>query len=119
MISSSLLIVGIAAVVVGVNVALALHEHQRKVGRALLITEKRMESLLLLFPGSLELSEGVHPNSGFEGFSEDGRPGGDKFRVTYTVTPEGEGSTGQRVDVSISWDERLGERSLSLTTVRD
>lgn len=120
LISSTLLIVGISSVLVGVSVALALHEHERKVQRALLVCEKRMESLLLLFPGSLELNEGIHPATGFEGFTDDGRPGGTFFRITYKVTAlvDGTGAIGQKLDVTIKWDERLGERELTLTTAR-
>lgn len=119
MLSSTLLIIGITAVVVGVTVALALHEHERKVARALVIAEKRMEDLLLLFRNSTELSPGLHPPTGFEGFSENGRPGGTQFRVVYTATPAPAGSIGQTIEVTVSWDERLGERSLSLATARD
>ena len=120
LVSSTLLIVGISSVVVGVSVALALHEHERKVGRGLLIAEKRMESLLLFFPGSPELVEGVHPTTGFEGFNEDGRPGGRDFRVTYFITGivDGSGTTGFKLDVTVKWDERTGERELTLTTAR-
>lgn len=116
--SSTLLLIGISAVVITVNVALALHEHQRKVARALVIAEKRTESLLLLFEGSLDLTDGVHPPSGFEGFTEAGRPGGTTFRLTYTVTPAESPRIGTGLDITVSWDERIGERSLTLSTVR-
>ncbi|MDP2342568.1 MAG: hypothetical protein Q8O67_16545 [Deltaproteobacteria bacterium] len=116
--SSSMLLIGITAVVVTVNIALVLHEHQRKVARALIIAEKRTESLLLLFEGSLDLADGKHPTVGFEGFTEAGRPGGNAFRVTYVVTPGEAPKIGTGLDITVAWDERIGERSLTLSTVR-
>ena len=118
MLSSTLLLIGISAIVVTVNVALAVHEHQRKVSRALIIAEKRTESLLLLFEGSVDLTDGVHPATGFEGFTEAGRPGGNTFRVNYTVTPAAGARIGTALDVTVGWDERIGARSLTLSTVR-
>ena len=120
-ISSTLLVVGIAAVVVGANIAISLQEHQRRLGHALVVAERRMESLLLLMPGVPELTDGRHPAVGTEGFSEDGRPGGSAFRVSYFVTPliDGTGAVGQRVVVTVEWDERVGRREISLTTARN
>lgn len=119
--SSSILIIGISGLLVGVTVALNVHEHQRKVARALLIAERRMESLLVVFPGTPDVDAGRHPAEGFELFDELGRPGGNKFRVHYTITGRGaDGADGGfTVEVTVAWDERFGERTLSLETERN
>ena len=65
-ISATMLLLGISGLVMGVHIAVGQHEHNRKLAQALVIAEKRMEALLLLFPTSSELSDGRHPEGGFE-----------------------------------------------------
>jgi Tfp pilus assembly protein PilV len=115
-VSGTLLVIGIAGVLVGATVAIGLHEHQKKVGQAVVIAEQRMESLLLLFPSSTELVAGRHPASGFVSFDADGRPGGDAFRASYEVSAAN--PVGQRVALTVEWDERGRTRSFELVTVR-
>ncbi len=125
MLASTMLITGITAIIACVHLATRQQEHNRKVGQGLLIAERRMEELLLLFPSSLELSEGRHPQSAFERFSADGRPGGEAFRLSYVVTlatprdaPPEDRLPGIVLELTVAWDEALGERSLQLRTVR-
>jgi hypothetical protein len=125
-ISSSMLLVGITGITMGVHVATRQHEHDRKVAAALIIAERRMEELLLLFPSSLELSDGRHPEDGFELFGSDGRRAPDgEFRLSYTATPATPPGASQEdilpgliLDVRVAWDESVGERKLDLRTVR-
>jgi prepilin-type N-terminal cleavage/methylation domain-containing protein len=125
MISASMLLIGITAIIMGVHVATRQQEHNRKVGQALLIAERRMEELLMLFPSSLELTDGRHPPAEFEQFDSDGRKDGDDFRLFYDVslaTPPGappeDRLPGIIIEVTIAWDEAVGARSLQLRTVR-
>ena len=123
MIASSMLLIGIAGIVMGTHIATQQHEHDRKVALALLVAERRMEELLLLFPTAAELAEGRHPEEGFEAFDADGRPGAAVYRVSYTSTPASSvGNTpalpGTILELTIAWDEAIGERSIQLRTVR-
>lgn len=126
LISSTMLIIGISGIVMGAQFATRQHEHDRKVGTAITIAERRMEELLLLFPTSLLLTDGRHPEDGFERFGADGARGGDgSFRLFYVVTPATPGGAppeqripGLILEVSIAWDEAVGERSIQLRTVR-
>ncbi len=124
MIASSMLLIGIAGIVMGTHIATQQHEHDRKVAMALLVAERRMEELLLLFPTAVELAEGRHPEEGFEGFDADGRPGAATvYRVSYTSTPASSGGNtpalpGTILELTIAWDEAVGERSIQLRTVR-
>ena len=129
-ISSTLLIIGISALVVGAHIAIQQHEHNRKVARALIVAEERMEALLMLFPTSDELEEGRHPASDFERFDANGRPAKSPdpglYRVHYTVTlsppidgaEDGSRLPGLILETTIAWDESLGERDITLRTVR-
>jgi type II secretory pathway pseudopilin PulG len=116
LVAATLLVAGLAALLVAITVAMSLHEHQRKVAAAVVIAEAQMENLLLLFPGSTELTDGRHPASGFVGFEEDGRPGGAAFRSFYVARPVT--PVGVALDLTIAWDERSGEKSFQLSTVR-
>jgi prepilin-type N-terminal cleavage/methylation domain-containing protein len=122
MIASSMLLVGIAGIVVGTTIATQQHEHDRKVAVALIVAERRMEELLLLFPASLDLTSGRHPADDFETFDAEGRPGGTAYRLFYTATPPTSAGAasipGTVLEVTIAWDESMGERSIQLRTVR-
>jgi len=125
MISASMLLIGITAIIMGVHVATRQQEHNRKVGQALIVAERRVEELLMLFPSSLELTDGRHPPADFERFDSQGRKDGDDFRLFYDVslaTPPGappeDRLPGIIIDVTIAWDEAVGSRSLQLRTVR-
>lgn len=133
MISSAILLIGITALVMGVHVAIGQHAHNRKLAQALIVAEKRMEAVLLLFPTSSDLRDGRHPEAGFEFFSEVGRPvlvpattapnDVPGFRLFFTVTPsaisEGDDPiVGLRVELTVRWNENLGERQLVLRTAR-
>ncbi len=133
MMSSAILLIGITALVMGVHVAIGQHAHNRKLAQALIIAEKRMEAVLLLFPTSTDLRDGRHPETGFEFFGEQGRPLGLPtdtdpkdllgFRAFYSVTPsaisEGDDPIiGLRVELTVVWNETLGERNLVLRTAR-
>ncbi len=125
-VSSSMLLVGITGITMGVNVASRQHEHDRKVASAIVIAERRMEELLLLFPTSLLLSDGRHPAEGFERFGADGKRRDDgEFRLFYVATPATPPGAaiedtlpGLILEVQIAWDESVGERKLDLRTVR-
>ncbi|HEY1101272.1 MAG TPA: prepilin-type N-terminal cleavage/methylation domain-containing protein [Myxococcota bacterium] len=130
LVAATILIVGITALVVGVQVAIVQHEHNRKLALALQIAERRLEGLLLLFPTSSDLRDGRHPEDDFERFDPDsGRsiftatPAPDDYRLFYTVTPSaitlGEDPIiGLRIELTIAWQESMGERSLVLRTAR-
>jgi prepilin-type N-terminal cleavage/methylation domain-containing protein len=126
MITSAMLLIGITGLIAGVHVATRQQEHNRRVANALIIAEHRLEELLLLFPTSLALTDGRHPETGFELFSESGvRDAGDDFRLFYDVSfaspPDAEPDDrlpGVVLEVTIAWDETTGERNLSLRTVR-
>lgn len=124
-ISSTMLLVGITGIVMGTQLATKQHEHDRKVATAIVVAERRMEELLLLFPTSLDLSDGRHPVTGFETFDGEGRRGGTVYRLFYTSTPATPPGADARdripgviLEVTIAWDESIGERSIQLRTVR-
>ncbi len=128
LISSSILLIGITGLVISTHVATNLHAHHRKLSQGLLIAERRMEALLMLFPSSVALSDGRHPGGGFEFFAEDGTPLPDNqnatYRVFYECTPRGIGSEevepliGLTIALTVAWDEGSGERTVSLRTAR-
>jgi len=125
-ITSSMLLLGISGLIAGVHVASRQQEHNRRVANGLIIIERRLEELLLLFPTSLLLTDGRHPDAGFELYSESGvRDAGNAFRLFYVVdfasepnAPPEERLPGVVINVTILWEESGGERSLSLRTVR-
>jgi hypothetical protein len=128
LISSSMLLIGITGLVMAAHVATSQHAHHRKLSQGLLIAERRMEALLMLFPSSVELSDGRHPGGGFEFFAADGASLPDSvnatYRVFYECTPRGIGSTevepliGLTIALTVAWDEGSGERTVSLRTAR-
>jgi hypothetical protein len=128
MISASMLIVGITGLVMAAHVATNQHAHHRKMSQALLVAERRMEALLMLFPSSLSLSDGRHPGGGFEFFAGDGRPLPDNvnatYRLFYECVPRGIGGSatepliGLTITLTIAWDETGGERTVVLRTAR-
>lgn len=125
LISATMLLVGITGIIMGTHIATKQHEHDRKVAVAILVAERRMEELLLLFPTSLELADGRHPGDGFETFDAEGRRGGSVYRLFYTSTPATppgappeERIPGVILEVTIAWDESVGERSIQLRTAR-
>jgi prepilin-type N-terminal cleavage/methylation domain-containing protein len=124
MIASSMLLVGIAGIVFGTQIATQQHAHDRKVSVALLLAERRMEEVLMLFPSSVELADGRHPAQGFDTFDENGRPGGTAYRSFYTSMPASavavvnQAVPGTVVELTVAWDEAVGERSIQLRTVR-
>lgn len=128
MISASMLIVGITGLVMAAHVATNQHQHHRKMSQALLIAERRMEALLMLFPSSLLLSDGRHPAGGFEFFSDDGRVLPDNtnatYRLFYECVPRGIGGSpddpliGLTITMTVAWDETGGERTVILRTAR-
>lgn len=128
MISASMLLVGISGLVMAAQVATQQHTHHRKMSRALLIAEQRLEAVLLLFPSSLHLSDGRHPAGGFEFFDGDGRPLPDNegavFRLFYECVPRGIGGSasdpliGLTITLTVVWNENGGERTVVLRTAR-
>ncbi len=114
--SGTLLLGGIAGILLAASVAFGLQEHRQKVGRAVVIAEQQMENLLLLFPNSPALTVGRHPDNGFFLFDETGRPGGEAFRSSYVVSAAQ--PVGLRIALTLEWDERGRTRSFDLTTVR-
>jgi hypothetical protein len=128
MISASILIVGITSLVMAAHVATNQHAHHRKMSQALLIAERRMEALLMLFPSSLSLADGRHPGGGFEFFADDGSPLPDNtnaiYRLFYECVPRGIGESagepliGLNITLTVAWDENGGERTVVLRTAR-
>lgn len=128
MISASILIVGITGLVMAAHIATNQHTHHRKMSQGLLIAERRMEALLMLFPSSLLLSDGRHPADGFEFFADDGSPLRDDtnatYRMFYECVPRGIGTNGNEpligltITLTVAWDENGGERTVVLRTAR-
>lgn len=129
-ISATMLIVGISGLVVGAHLAIRQHEHNRKVAVGLVLLEKKLEALLMLFPTSEELEEGRHPAADFERFTAEGGPvagGADEglYRFFYVVSlaapidgNDGDILPGVIIEATVAWDESLGERDITIRTVR-
>lgn len=117
MIASVILLIGIAAVVMGLRSAHGVSAHQRYVTQALHATESVMEDLLFRNAGHADLSAGNH---GPRWFNEVGieTPNTSVFRVDWNVVGETPFGGMKRITVTTTWQEGDRARKISITTDR-
>ncbi len=115
-VASSLLGIGLAAVMTAYGSVTALEAHQERVSAAMHLAEGHLEALLLRYPDDEDLGANGH---GPEHFTIDGSataaPG--FFVLTWNVDA-GPIARTRRITVDVSWTELRGTQKISLATHR-
>jgi hypothetical protein len=115
MIASSLLGIGLAAMMTAYGQATSLESHQERVTAALHLAEGQLENLLLRYPDSPDLALTDHPALTF---AADGTPSTTPFfEVGWAVTA-GPIPRTRRIEVTVTWNEPRGPQTLTLATHR-
>jgi prepilin-type N-terminal cleavage/methylation domain-containing protein len=117
MIASSLLGIGLAAVMTAYGSVSALEAHQERVSAALHLAEGQLEELLLRYPDDDDLDEDDH---GPQHYTIDGTPVTSPafFQLSWDVQP-GPIARTRRVSVEVRWSEQQrGTQTITLTTHR-
>jgi Tfp pilus assembly protein PilV len=116
MLAGSILLMGLGGVVSALGSGQAVNTHTHAVSTAVLVGERAMERLLLLPTGHSELSTTIsHTGATYGSHAQ--------LDATGIYTPTWNVSAGPidgtlRIDVTVSWPERSGTKSLTLTTYR-
>jgi prepilin-type N-terminal cleavage/methylation domain-containing protein len=129
--AGAILGVGLAATFTAYGTSTQLFEHQRHTTHGIHLTEGKLEELLLRTSSDPELQVG--PTFGPEWFTSEGFASSGpcpaavalppltpecRYRVTWTTTPGGVPRV-RIVTVTVAWNERGVERSLTLATQRN
>ena len=116
MIASSLLGIGLAAVMTAYSSATGIEAHQERVSAALHLAEGQLEDLLLRYPDDEDLDTVTHAA---RHFTIEGSPVSTPsfFELTWTVAA-GPIPRTRRVTVDVRWPEARGQQTITLTTHR-
>jgi len=116
MIASSLLGIGLAAMMTAYGQATSLESHQERVTTALHLAEGQLENLLLRYPDSPDLAQTGHTALTF---AADGTPSPPTpfFRLEWAVMA-GPIPRTRRIMVRVTWNEPRGPQTLDLSTHR-
>lgn len=122
MVSSAILLVGIAAFVSAYASAMNLNEHQRHMTHVLDISEAVTEEMLLMFNSDQDLKDGEHLEKRF--YDKDGielTNADDEnrfFTVGWIVTANDPVPNVRKLEIEISWEERGVKKTFLVTTFR-
>lgn len=113
--SSTVLLLGLAGTVSGIASAMDMYRHQRHMTQAMQICEGLMEELLLRYPSSDDLDEGVHTGPQFN--DSGSRVDSDGlYQSSWTVTGDKPIHGIKEIVVTVTWTNGL--RPVSLVTYR-
>ncbi len=116
LISGSMLVLGLAAVLSFVSSTSGVAAHQRHITQAAHVAELQMEKLLLLPPDEARLTNGVHVGPQYD---EIGTPSGSgEYQTTWTVAVDSPVTGTRRLTVTVTWSEQGTPRSTTLVTIR-
>ena len=117
MMSGSILLLGLAAVITAMTTHIAMNEHHRHTTQAIHITEGVLEELLLAFPGDDDLAIAAH---GPLHFSRQGHQtaAASVYQVNWTVLGSNPMAGMKKVQVTTTWTEKAGPRKYSVYTFR-
>ena len=117
MISSAILIAGIAGVFSGYVVVQHSYAHQQDVAIATQCAEGWMEQVVVLNPGSTHLAAGHHGTRFYDDAGHIANFG--KFALTWDVTLDVPIQGMRQVKVTVSWHAGDMDHSVDFTTFRD
>lgn len=117
MISSSILLIGLAAVVSGMAAYTKVQEHQRHMTQAIHIAESAMEEIILAYPSDDDLLVGGHGPIHYDSLGHE-VAGSGTYQVTWAVADASPIPGIKRVDVTVTWNEGTGVKTYALTTWR-
>ncbi|HEY1097607.1 MAG TPA: prepilin-type N-terminal cleavage/methylation domain-containing protein [Myxococcota bacterium] len=122
MIASTLLGIGLAAVLTAMSSASSLNAHQDRMTMGMHLAEARMEELLLLYPDAEALESGTHPPVVF---TKNGRATTSSatgtnapfFSVEWAIAA-GPIPRTRKLDVTVRWREPTGDQRVTFTSHR-
>ena len=117
MISAGLMGIGFTGVISAITSTSAQMAHQKYVTEAVNVAESMMEDLLTRRRNDPDLTEGEHNGPSFNEVGE--RRSGGLFRTTWKISDEdGALDLLKRMKVTVTWDEKGTDKTISFTTLR-
>lgn len=117
MVAATFYLVSLAGVLMGIEAARGMYEHQRKMTVALALSESLMEEFLLYQRGDSRIAAGAHGPENYNGNLD--LDGAGQYVARWTVTPSVPTANLREITLTITWPEKLaGSRSLVFKTVR-
>jgi Tfp pilus assembly protein PilV len=116
LISGTMLVLGLAAVLTFVSSTSAVASHQRHITIGAHVAELQMEKLLLLPPDEVRLSSGSHVGPKYDDVGTPSATGA--YETTWSVAVDTPITATRTITVTVTWTEPTGLRTTTLTTIR-
>jgi Tfp pilus assembly protein PilV len=116
LISGTMLVLGLAAVLSFASSTSGVAAHQRHITQGAHIAELQMEKLLLLPPDHTRLTNGVHVGPRYDDVGTPSASG--DYHTTWSVAVDAAIPGTRTMTVTVTWTEATGTRSTTLTTIR-
>lgn len=116
LISGTMLVLGLAAVLSFASSTSGIAAHQRCITQGAHVAELQIEKLLLLPPDDARLTGGVHVGPRYD---DVGRPSasGD-YHTTWSVAVDVPITGARQITLTVTWTEQGTPHSTTLTTIR-
>ena len=116
LISGTMLVLGLAAVLSFASSTSGVAAHQRRITQGAHIAELQMEKLLLLPPDEARLTSGMHVGPQYDGVGTPSVSG--EYATTWAVAVGAPIAGTRTITVTVTWTETNGAHSTTLTTIR-
>ncbi len=116
LISGTMLVLGLAAVLSFVSSTSGVASHQRHITIGAHVAELQMEKLLLLPPDEARLNSGSHVGPKYDDVGTPSATGG--YETTWFVAVDTPITATRTITVTVTWTEPTGLRTTTLTTIR-
>ena len=116
MVSGAILTIGISGIITGLLATNTTSIHQRKMTQAIHIAEATMETLLIKSKTSADLTTGNHSGPSYNELAL--QQSGGTFSTEWDIIQDAPISNMMQMEVTVTWPERLGPKSISFTTIR-
>lgn len=116
LISGTMLVLGLAAVLSFASSTSGVAAHQRHITQGAHVAELQMEKLLLLPPDEARLTSGPHVGPRYDDVGTPS-PSGD-YHTTWSVAVDTPITGTRTLTVTVTWTEQGATRSTTLTTIR-
>ena len=116
LISGTMLVLGLAAVLSFASSTSGVAAHQRHITQGAHVAELQMEKLLLLSPDDARLDSGTHVGPRYDEVGTPSATG--EYHTTWSVAVDTPITSTRTITLTVTWTERAVQRSTTLTTIR-
>lgn len=116
LISGTMLVLGLAAVVSFASSTSGIAAHQRHITIGAHVAELQMEKLLLLPPDDARLTSGGHTGPRYDDVGTPAALG--DYHTTWSVAVDAPIAGTRTITVTVTWTEQGTSRTTTLTTIR-